>query len=76
MSDEDHDALRTPLGRERMLEKHEEQIDHLEGKVQDIEGKEANRDKRWDFVVRTMATLCIGIVSGVIVALVASGVHP
>jgi tetrahydromethanopterin S-methyltransferase subunit F len=76
MNDESRDALRTPLGRERMLEDHEHRIDGIEAEVADIRGKEDNRDKRWDFVVKTVATLCVGIISGVVVALVASGVHP
>jgi hypothetical protein len=75
--DEDINALRTPLGRERMLEDHERRIDHLEGRMSAIEGKEASRDRRWDFAFRTIVTIGGGIIVGVVTALISSGtVHP
>jgi hypothetical protein len=75
--DENQDALRTPLGRERMLEDHETRIDKLEGRMSKIEGKEASRDKRSDYVMRAIFTIGTGIVIAVISGLIASGaVHP
>jgi hypothetical protein len=75
MADEERDALRTPLGRERLLEEHEHRLDDLDGRVKTIEGKEETRDKRWDLVLKSVVTIGAGIIIAVVSALVAGG-HP
>lgn len=75
MSDENPDALRTPLGRERMLETHEDRLDGLEKRMTKIEGKEASRDKLRDLTIRSVITLAGGIIVGIVVALFTTGVH-
>ncbi len=75
MADENPDALRTPLGRERMLEEHEVRLDNLGERVKTIEGKEETRDKRWELVLKAVITIGAGIIIAVVSALIAGG-HP
>jgi hypothetical protein len=76
MADENDGALRTPLGRERLLGEHEQRIDGIDRRVTDMEQKEKRRDKRWDLVVRSLLAIGTGIIIAVASALIASGVHP
>jgi hypothetical protein len=81
MPDDERDALLTPLGREAKLRDLEARVDKVEnerlpaveGRVTDIEGKEAGRDKRWDYVMRAIFTIGTGIVIAVVSGLIASG---
>jgi hypothetical protein len=76
MSDEGTE-YRTAAGRERMLEDHERRVDRLEDRMTALEGKEANRDKRWDYALRAIIAIATAIISGIVVALTAGGgVHP
>jgi hypothetical protein len=82
--DEEREALLTPLGREeklRELEKrvhdlNENHVVPLEARVKTIEDKEDTRDERWKFAFRTLVTVAAGIIIGVVVALITTGVHP
>lgn len=76
MADDEREPLLTPRGREWKLENHENRIDALEGRMSAIEGKEATRDKRWDWAVRSITTVGVGIIVGVVVAILTTGVHP
>lgn len=82
-NEEETQALRTALGREKLLDQHEkrleglrERIDGLDNRVTDVEQKEARRDKRWDLAVRSLLAIGSGIIIAVASALIASGVHP
>ena len=83
MPDEDRDALLTPLGREQKLSELEKRVDaletertpKLEGRVTTIEGKEASRDKRWDFAFKSIVTIAGGLIIAIVTALVTTGVH-
>lgn len=84
-NEDERDALLTPKGREEKLRELEERVDALEtertpmleGRVSKIEGKEASRDKRWDFAVKAISSIAIGIIIAVVSALIAGGaLHP
>ena len=75
MSDESTDALRTPLGREKLLDAHDDRLDYVEKRVTDIERKEEARDKRWDLVFKSMVSIGVGIIIAVVSTLIATGVH-
>jgi tetrahydromethanopterin S-methyltransferase subunit F len=84
VSVDEKDALLTPLGREEKLRELEREIDELkekhvaplEARVTSIESKEDTRDERWKFAFRTLVTTAAGIIIGVVVALITTGVHP
>jgi len=73
MADENSEALRTPLGRERMLENHEGRLDGLEGRMKTVEDKEATRDKRWEVILRAVLAIGGGIIVAVASALITGG---
>jgi hypothetical protein len=73
--DENQDAELTPLGREKKLANHEGRIDALEDRVNKIEGKEAGRDKRWDFAFKSIVTIAGGLIIAIVTALITTGVH-
>lgn len=75
MPEDERDALLTPRGREEKLRNHDNRIDSLEGRMSAIEGKEATRDKRWDWAVRSITTVGVGIIVGVVVAILTTGGH-
>lgn len=77
MADENENALRTALGRERMLEDHEDRLDDHDARLSKIEGKNEASDKRWDLIVKALVTIGGGIIIAVVSALIAGGtVHP
>jgi hypothetical protein len=82
IDDETQEALLTPRGMERELEKHDEKLgagekrfNGLEARVTDIEQKEARRDKRWDLAVRSLLAIGTGIIIAVATLLIGGG-HP
>jgi hypothetical protein len=83
MLDDERDALLTPRGREEKLRELELRVDaletertpRLEGRVTAIEGKEASRDKRWDFAFKSIVTIAGGLIIAIVTALITTGVH-
>lgn len=83
MPDENESALLTPLGREQKLRELEQRLDDfetrrmvsLEGRMKAIEGKEASRDKRWDFAFKSIVTIAGGLIIAIVTALITTGVH-
>ena len=72
MADEQEGRL-TPLGREEMLQEHQQRIDGLDRRLTDVEQKEERRDKRWDLIVRSLLAIGSGIIIAIVSALVAGG---
>jgi hypothetical protein len=74
MSDEDQ-ALRTSLGREKLLDEHDRRLDVIDRRLTDMEQKEARRDKRWDLAIRSLLAIGTGIIIAVATLLIQSGGH-
>lgn len=75
MPDEDRDALRTPLGREKTLDEHEERLDALEKWKGVSEYREAGREKKASRALNGVMALAISITSGLALAFFSGVLH-